>query len=98
MPGWTIYDEVSAVDLVVVPAIDFDPSVTEMIPFERRFQLHSPELPSAQRVARRRTACRSSTPTPFERRAAFVARFAERRTSSSGRPPPVLLDEVDRFV
>ena len=40
MPAWDLYPEPADVDLVVVPAIDgnFDPSLAEMIPFERQFQ------------------------------------------------------------
>jgi hypothetical protein len=104
LPGWTIYDEPTAVDLVVVPAIDgnFDPSVTEMIPFERQFQT----LHSLQNYLLLNELLAVGQPMPLvdtdalrTARAAFVARFAERpyffvRAAT----PQVLLDEVDRFV
>jgi len=104
MPTWEIHAEPSLVDVVVVPAIDgnFEPSLSEMIPFERQFQtLHSlqnyfllnellaPEwpMPIVDSEALRRA------------RAAFVARFSERpfyfvRAAT----PQVLMDEVDRVL
>jgi hypothetical protein len=104
MPAWGVHAEPSLVDVVVVPAIDgnFDPSLAEMIPFERQFQtLHSLQnyfllnellapgfpMPIVDTEALRRT------------RAGFVARFAERpfyfvRAAT----PQVLMDEVDRIL
>lgn len=40
MPTWEITSEPAEIDMVLVPAIDgnFDPSLTELIPFERQFQ------------------------------------------------------------
>jgi hypothetical protein len=40
MPTWEITSEPAEIDIVLVPAIDgnFDPSITELIPFERQFQ------------------------------------------------------------
>lgn len=104
MPTWDQLDEPSPVDVVVVPAIDgnFDPSLSEMIPFERQFQtLHSLQnyfllnellapgwpMPIVDTEALRRV------------RATFVERFAERpyyfvRAAT----PQVLMDEVDRVL
>ncbi|HEX8940553.1 MAG TPA: hypothetical protein VF763_10345 [Candidatus Limnocylindrales bacterium] len=104
MPTWELYPEVSPVDVVVVPAIDgnFDPTLSEMIPFERQFQtLHSLQnyfllnellapgfpMPMVDTEALRRT------------RAGFVARFSERpyyfvRAAT----PQVLMDEVDKVI
>lgn len=104
MPTWEEFNEPAPVDIVIVPSIDgnFDPSLAEMIPFERQFQtFHSLQnyfllnellapgfpMPIVDTVERRR------------RRAAFIARFAERpyyfvRAAT----PQVLMDEVDRVV
>jgi hypothetical protein len=104
MPTWEEFTEPAPVDVVVVPSIDgnFDASLAEMIPFERQYQtFHSLQnyfllnellapgfpMPIVDTVERRR------------RRAAFIARFAERpyyfvRAAT----PQVLMDEVDRVV
>jgi len=104
MPTWAEFSEPTPVDVVVVPSIDgnFDPSLAEMIPFERQFQtFHSLQnyfllnellapgfpMPIVDTVERRR------------RRAAFIARFTERpyyfvRAAT----PQVLMDEVDRVL
>lgn len=104
MPTWEEFNEPAPVDVVIVPSIDgnFDPSLAEMIPFERQFQtFHSLQnyfllnellapgfpMPIVDTVERRR------------RRAAFIARFADRpyyfvRAAT----PQVLMDEVDRVV
>jgi hypothetical protein len=104
MPGWELFTEPSNVDVVIVPAIDgnFDPTMSEMIPFERQFQtLHSLQnyfllnellapghpMPIVDTEARRRA------------RAGFVERFTDRpyyfvRAAN----PQVLLDEVDRVL
>ncbi len=104
MPGWELYTEESPVDIVVVPAIDgnFDPSLAEMIPFERQFQtLHSLQnyfllnellAPGFPMPIVDRTALRQA-------RVDFVERFAERpfyfvRAAT----PQVLIDEVDRIL
>jgi hypothetical protein len=104
MPEWELYEEPTPVDVVVLPAIDgnFDPSTSEMIPFEKQFQtLHSlqnyfllnellaPRLPMPIVDTEARRAAR----------AAFVERFSERpyffvRAAT----PQVLLDEVDRVL
>jgi hypothetical protein len=104
MPTWEIHTEPSDVDLVVVPAIDgnFDPSCSEMIPFERQFQTFH----SVQNYFLLNELLAPGFPMPMldtdARRAAradFVRRFAERpyyfvRAAT----PQVLLDEVDRVL
>jgi hypothetical protein len=104
IPSWRIFDEPSTVDVVVVPAIDgnFDPSVTEMIPFERQFQT----LHSLQNYLLLNELLAVGQPMPIvdsdplrKARAAFVARFAERpyfflRAAT----PQVLLDQVDELL
>ncbi len=104
LPSWDFYDQPSNVDVVIVPAIDgnFEPSLAEMIPFERQFQtLHSLQnyfllnellapgqpMPIVDSDARRRA------------RAAFAERFCERpyffvRAAN----PQVLLDEVEKVL
>ena len=80
MPTWELYPEPSDVDLVVVPAIDgnFDPSVAEMIPFERQFQTFH----SVQNYLLLNELLSPGSPMPLvdtgelrQARAAFVARF-----------------------
>ena len=101
MPTWEVWTEPSLVDIVVVPAIDgnFDPSIAEMIPFERQFQtLHSLQnyfllnellapgwpMPIVDTEARRRA------------RAGFVERFCDRPYYfARAANPQILLDLVD---
>ena len=104
MPSWEQYDQPSEVDVVVVPAIDgnFDPSLAEMIPFERQFQT----LHSLQNYFLLNELLAPGFPMPIvddeslrQTRAAFVARFSDRpyyfvRAAT----PQVLLDEVDRVI
>lgn len=104
MPSWERYDQPSLVDVVVVPAIDgnFDPSLTEMIPFERQFQT----LHSLQNYFLLNELLAPEWPMPMidteplrRARAAFVARFCQRpyyfvRAAT----PQVLMDEVDRVL
>jgi hypothetical protein len=104
MPTWQIHTEPSAVDVVVVPAIDgnFEPSLAEMIPFERQFQT----LHSLQNYFLLNELLAPHWPMPLVdseplrlTRAAFVARFAERpyyfvRAAT----PQALMDEVDRVL
>ena len=104
MPSWEIYSEPSNVDVVVVPAIDgnFDPSTTEMIPFERQFQTFH----SVQNYFLLNELLAPGFPMPMVdtdairgARADFVRRFAERpyffvRAAT----PQVLLDAVDRVL
>lgn len=104
MPSWELYPGPSRVDVVVVPAIDgnFDPSLNEMIPFERQFQT----LHSLQNYLLLNELLAPGLPMPIidteplrKARAGFVARFSERpfffvRAAT----PQVLLDEVDRVL
>lgn len=104
MPTWKDYDEPSNVDVVVVPAIDgnFDPSLAEMIPFERQFQT----LHSLQNYFLLNELLAAGWPMPIvdteplrRARAAFVAAFCERpyffvRAAT----PQVLMDQVDRVI
>lgn len=104
MPSWELYTTPSTVDVVVVPAIDgnFDPSLTEMIPFERQFQT----LHSLQNYLLLNELLAPGIPMPIVdtealrlARAAFVERFSDRpyyfvRAAT----PQVLMDEVDRVL
>ena len=104
MPTWELYPQPSVVDVVVVPAIDgnFDPSLGEMIPFERQFQT----LHSLQNYFLLNELLAPGFPMPIvdtevlrKMRAGFVERFSERpyyfvRAAT----PQVLLDEVDRVL
>jgi hypothetical protein len=104
MPTWELYTEPSAVDVVVLPAIDgnFEPSLVEMIPFERQFQT----LHSLQNYFLLNELLAPGHPMPIvdaeplrRARAAFVERFCERpfffvRAAT----PQVLLDEVERVL
>ncbi len=104
LPTWTLYTEPSNVDAVVVPAIDgnFDPSLNEMIPFERQFQT----LHSLQNYFLLNELLAPGLPMPIvdteplrRARAGFVERFSERpyyfvRAAT----PQVLLDELDRVL
>src|SRR4051812_20411400 len=101
MPTWELYEEPSPVDLVVVPAIDgnFEPSIAEMIPFERQFQT----LHSLQNYFLLNELLAPGIPMPIvdteERRAAraaFVDRFSDRPyVFIRAANPQVLLDAVD---
>ncbi len=102
MPTWVINTEPTMVDVVIVPAIDgnFDPSTTEMIPFERAFQTFH----SLQNYFLLNELLAPGFPMPLvdtdqlrSTRAGFVERFVQRpcffiRAAN----PQVLLDEVDR--
>ena len=90
--------------MVIVPAIDgnFEPSMAEMIPFERQFQT----LHSLQNYFLLNELLAPGFPIPMvdteplrRVRAGFVQRFADRpyyfvRAAT----PQVLLDEVDRIL
>ena len=104
MPTWGLYEQPSVVDIVVVPEIDgnFDPSLAEMIPFERQFQT----LHSLQNYFLLNELLAAGFPMPIvdteqlrRARARFVARFSERpyyfvRAAT----PQVLMDEVDSIL
>ena len=104
MPTWELYTEPSNVDVVVVPAIDgnFDPSLGEMIPFERQFQT----LHSLQNYFLLNELLAADWPMPMvdteplrRVRAKWVTKFTDRpfyfvRAAN----PQVLLDEVDKIL
>ena len=104
MPTWELYPDPSNVDVVVVPAIDgnFDPSLAEMIPFERQFQ----SFHSVQNYFLLNELLAPRLPMPIVdtealrlARAEFVERFSERpfyfvRAAT----PQVLMDEVEKVL
>jgi hypothetical protein len=104
MPTWELWSEPTRVDVVVVPAIDgnFDPSLAEMIPFERQFQT----LHSLQNYFLLNELLAPGWPMPILdtepirlARARFVERFSDRpyyfvRAAT----PQVLLDAVDEVL
>lgn len=104
MPTWIVYPEPTPVDVVVVPAIDgnFDPSVVDMIPFERQFQT----LHSLQNYFLLNELLAPGWPMPIvdsqplrRARAAWVERFTDRPYYFvRAADPQVLLDEVDRLL
>lgn len=104
MPEWETYPEPADVDLVVVPAIDgnFQPSLAEMIPFERQFQTFH----SVQNYLLLNELLSPGIPMPLvdstqlrQTRAAFVERFCRRPYFfARAATPQVLLDLVDKVV
>jgi hypothetical protein len=104
MPSWEIYRRPDPVDIVIVPAIDgnFDPSIDEMIPFERQFQtFHSVQnyLLLNELLAAGFAMPVVDTEDLRWTRAAFVARFCERPYYfARAATPQVLLDLVDKIM
>jgi hypothetical protein len=104
MPAIKEYDEVSDIDLVIVPAIDgnFDTSSTELIPFERQFQTFH----ALQNYFLLNELLAPGLPMPLldttelrAKRAGFVDSFAERPyyfIRAAG--PQALIDEVEKVV
>ncbi|MEE9298715.1 MAG: hypothetical protein V3V29_06750 [Acidimicrobiia bacterium] len=104
MPTWEDYGAPSNVDVVIVPAIDgnFDPSLVEMIPFERQFQT----LHSLQNYFLLNELLAPGWPMPIVdteelrmKRARFVERFCTRpyyfiRAAT----PQVLMDEAEAVM
>jgi hypothetical protein len=104
LPTWQEWTEPTPVDIVIVPAIDgnFDPSMHEMIPFERQFQT----LHSLQNYFLLNELLAPGWPMPMvdnetlrRARAAFVEKFSERpyyfvRAAN----PQVLMDEVEKVL
>lgn len=104
MPTIKEYDEVSDVDLVIVPAIDgnFDTSSNEMIPFERQFQTFH----GLQNYFLLNELLAPGLPMPLidnsdlrAKRAEFVDRFAQRpyHFIRAAGPQP-LIDEVEKVL
>jgi hypothetical protein len=104
MPTWGTYGEPGLVDIVVVPAIDgnFDPSIAEMIPFERQFQtFHSVQnyLLLNELLGAGFAMPLVDTEELRKARAGFVARFCERPYYfARAATPQVLLDLVDKIM
>jgi len=104
LPTWQLYVEPSLVDIVVVPAIDgnFDPSLAEMIPFERQFQ----SLHSLQNYFLLNELLAPGFPMPIidtdalrHQRAHFLERFSDRPFYFvRAADPQVLMDQVDRVI
>ncbi len=104
MPTWEIHAEPTPVDIVVLPAIDgnFEPSLAEMIPFEKQFQtFHSLQnyFLLNELLAPGFTMPLVDTEELRRKRAAFLERFCDRpyyfvRAAT----PQVLMDEVDRVL
>jgi len=104
MPSWGRYQGTPNIDLVIVPAIDgnFDPATTELIPFERQFQmLHSLQnyFLTNELLAPGHVMPMVDDDVLRAKRAVFVNRFCERpfffiRAAT----PQVLMDEVDRIL
>ena len=104
MPTWTEYRDPSNVDVVLVPAIDgnFDPSLKEMIGYEREYQ----SLHSVQNYLHLNELLVSGWPMPVvdteerrHRRAAFLTTFCVRpyymiRAAN----PQALMDEADKVL
>jgi hypothetical protein len=104
MPTWEVYEEPSTIDVVVVPAIDgnFDPSLAEMISFEKQFQaLHSVQnyFLLNELLAPGWAMPILDTSELRRARAQFVTKFAERpyylvRAAT----PQVLMDQLDKVL
>ncbi|HSS61835.1 MAG TPA: hypothetical protein VLK30_10315 [Candidatus Limnocylindrales bacterium] len=104
LPTWEDFDGPSPIGVVVVPSIDgnYEPGLSEMIPFERQFQT----LHSLQNYYLLNELLAPGWPMPLvdteplrRARAQFVERFAERpyyfvRAAT----PQVLMDQVDRVL
>jgi hypothetical protein len=104
LPSWEQYDGQPEISAVVVPSIDgnYEPSLTEMIPFERQFQT----LHSLQNYFLLNELLAPGWPIPIvdtealrRARAKFIERFSERpyyfvRAAT----PQVLMDRVDQVL
>ncbi len=104
LPSWEQYDAQPEIGAVVVPSIDgnFEPGLTEMIPFERQFQT----LHSLQNYFLLNELLAPGWPIPIvdteplrRARARFIERFTERpyyfvRAAT----PQVLMDQVDQVL
>jgi hypothetical protein len=104
MPTWEEYDEISEIDVVVLPAIDgnFDPSTKKLGDFESQFQA----LHSLQNYFLTNELLAPGFPMPLtdtealrKARARFCLKFGDRpfyfvRAAT----PQVLMDEVDKVL
>jgi hypothetical protein len=105
MPTWTEYPEPSNVDVVVVPAIDgnFDPTLSEMIEFEKQFQtFHSLQnyFLTNELLAPGHIMPLTDTEARRAARAAFIESFCPDRPYYFIRAatPQVLMDEADKVL
>jgi hypothetical protein len=104
MPTWEVYEEPSTIDVVVVPAIDgnFDPSLAEMISFEKQFQaLHSVQnyFLLNELLAPGWAMPILDTSELRRARAQFVTKFAERPYFMvRAATPQVLMDQLDKVL
>lgn len=104
MPTWEISDEPSEIDIVLVPAIDgnFDPALTEMIPFERQFQsLHSLQnyFLTNELLAPGHVMPLVDTDELRAKRADFLERFCTRPFYFvRGANPQAVMDELERAL
>jgi hypothetical protein len=104
MPTWEEYEEPSTIDVVVVPAIDgnFDPSLAEMISFEKQFQaLHSVQnyFLLNELLAPGWAMPILDTSELRRARAQFVTKFAERPYFMvRAATPQVLMDQLDKVL
>ena len=100
-PEFVNYDEPSDVDLVVIPCIDgnFDPKVSELIPFERNFQtFHSlmDYLGVKELLAPGLVVPLLDSDPRRAKRAEFCKRFCERPfVLIRGKNPQVLFDQLE---
>lgn len=104
MPTWEITQEPAEVDIVLVPAIDgnFDPAITEMIPFERQFQaFHSLQnyLLTNELLAPGHIMPMVDNDELRAKRAAFLEKFCTRPFYFvRGATPQVVMDELERIL
>ncbi|MDR1712145.1 MAG: hypothetical protein LBR58_09900 [Propionibacteriaceae bacterium] len=104
MPKWEIDPTPRNVDVVLVPAIDgnFDPSIGEMIPFERQFQsLHSIQnyFLTNELLAPGHTMPMLDNDVLRQRRAAWLEKFCVRPYYfSRGSTPQVLIDQLEKVL
>ncbi len=104
MPTWEEYDQVSEIDVVVLPAIDgnFDPSTKKLGDFESQFQaLHSLQnyFLTNELLAQGFPMPLTDTEALRKARAVFCLKFGDRpfyfvRAAT----PQVLMDEVDKVL
>ncbi len=105
MPTWEEYLEPSNIDVVIVPAIDgnFDPTMSEMIDFEKQFQMfHSLQnyFLTNELLAPGHVMPLTDTEELRAARASFVKGFCADRPFYFVRAanPQVLMDEADKVI
>lgn len=104
MPTWEITNEPAGIDIVLVPAIDgnFDPAITEMIPFERQFQaFHSLQnyLLTNELLAPGHIMPMVDNDVLRAKRAAFLEKFCTRPFYFvRGANPQAVMDELERVL